>query len=200
MNLIINGLILGLSTGIFCLTYCLPVFTPLAMTGKGTMKDGFATLIKFSLGRFFGYLLFGALVGWLGLTIQSPLIHNLIWLAMVILALFMILYSLGILRPQTWFCQYLKKIRIPWLLGFLVGLNICPPFLIALSYGFNLKSILAGIIFFTAFFIGTSLFLIPLSLTGYLGRFKVWRQIATVAGFLVGVTFLIYGVLNLFKV
>ena len=197
MNLVINGLLLGLSTGIFCLAYCLPIFAPIIMTGEGTTKKNFSTLIKFNLGRLLGYLLFGALVGWLGLTVKNPLIHKIAWLALLFLAILMIFYSLGILRPRAWFCQYLKKIKTTWLFGFLIGLNICPPFLIALSYGFNLKNVLSGMIFFTFFFIGSSLFMIPPTFLGYLARYQFWRQVAMVAGFLVGVIFLILGLVNL---
>lgn len=195
---ILNGLLLGLSTGLFCLAYCLPIFGPLLLAEQRSLKNSFAWLIKFSLGRLIAYCLIGALVGYLGLKIESQLLHNLAWLILIILGLLMIFYALGLLKSKPWFCQSLRKIRLAWLAGFLVGLNICPPFLIALPYAFNLKGTLAGLLFFLMFFLGTTLYLIPATFLGFLTKYQILRQIARISAFLVGLIFFSYGLVNLF--
>jgi sulfite exporter TauE/SafE len=194
---LLNGLLLGLSTGLFCLAYCLPVFGPLLLAEKRTLKDSFFLLLKFSLGRLLAYCLFGVLVGYLGLKIESQFIHNLAWLILIVLGLLMIFYALGLIKAQIHLCRFFQKIKIPWLVGFLVGLNICPSFLIALPYVFNLKGVLAGLLFFLMFFLGTTLYLIPATFFGFFSKYRFWRQIARVSAFLVGMIFIGYGVAEL---
>jgi len=200
MNLIINGLLLGLSTGIFCLSYCLPVIVPLILAQERQAGQAWWLVGRFAAGRLFGYLVFGALVGYLGLKIQSSLIHRLVWWAVIILAVFLILYALGLLKPKSFFCQHFKKIGNPLLFGFLVGLNICPPFLVALSYGFNLASVWQGMILFLSFFVGTTLFLLPAGFLGVLSRRDFLRRVGQVAALLSGVIYLIYGLWNLLRI
>lgn len=193
MTLIINALLLGLSTGIFCLTYCLPVIVPLVLSKEQKTRESFWLVAKFAAGRLLGYLLFGALVGYLGLKVQSKLVHNLTWLALIILAILLIFYALGFLKQRWSLCHYFKKINQPWLFGFLVGLNICPPFLLALTYSFNLANIWQGMIFFLSFFVGTTLFILPAGFLGTLTHKSFFRQIGQVAALLSGVIYLIYG-------
>lgn len=197
MTLIIKALLLGLSTGIFCLSYCLPVIVPLILAQERQARQTWWLVGKFAAGRLFGYLLFGALVGYLGLKIQSPLIHYLVWWAVIILAVILIFYALGLLKPKSFFCQYFRKTGNPWLLGFLVGLNICPPFLVALTYGFNLANIWQGIILFSSFFVGTTIFLLPVGFLGELSRRDFLRRVGQVAALLSGVVYFGYGVINL---
>lgn len=199
MLLIFKALLLGLSTGIFCLSYCLPVIIPLVLSQERKTIQSFWLVAKFAVGRLAGYLLFGALVGYLGFKIESRFVHNLIWLALVILAILLILYAFGFFKQRWSFCVYFRKISPPWLFGFLVGLNICPPFLLALTYGFNLANVWQGIIFFLSFFVGTSVFLLPAGFLSALTHRVLLRQIAQVAAFLSGIIYLIYGVANLIK-
>lgn len=200
MTLIIKALLLGLSTGIFCLSYCLPVIIPLVLSQERQARQAWWLIGRFAVGRLLGYLLFGALVGYLGLKIQSPLIHNLVWWAVIILAVILMLYALGLLKPKSFFCQNFRKTGNPWLLGFLVGLNICPPFLVALTYGFNLANVWQGVILFLSFFVGTTVFLLPAGFLGALTRRDFLRRVGQVAAFLAGVIYLIYGIGNLLKV
>ena len=98
MILIIKALLLGLSTGIFCLSYCLPVIVPLVLSQEQKMRQSFWLVGKFVGGRLLGYLLFGALVGYLGFRVQSKLVHNLVLGALTILAIFLIFYALQSLK------------------------------------------------------------------------------------------------------
>lgn len=199
MSFIINGLLLGLATGIFCFSYCLPVIVPLILAQERKTLQTFWLLAKFAGGRLLGYLLFGALVGYLGLKIQNPLVHHLVWWAVITLAALLILYALGLLKPKSFFCQHFKKTGNPWLLGFLVGLNICPPFLVALSYGFNLANVWQGMILFLSFFVGTTVFLLPAGFLGALSRRDFLRRVGQVAALLAGIIYLIYGLGNLLR-
>jgi len=79
-------------------------------------------------------------------------------------------------------------------MGFLMGINICPPFLMSLAYVFSLHSAFKGIIYFLMFFLGTTLYFLPVAFLGFLGKMKEFRLIARVAGLIVGFAFLTYGI------
>ena len=194
---LLNGLLLGLSTGLFCLGHCLPVFGPLVLAESRSIKGHFIFLAKFTLGRFLAYCLLGVLVAYLGLKIESQILHQIVWLGLVFLGGLMIIYALGLMRPVLLCGRCIQKIKMPWLAGFLIGLQICPPFLMALSYSFNLRQILAGLLFFIMYFIGNSLYFIPATFLGFLSKYQALRQMARLAAWLVGVIFIGYGVVNL---
>ena len=81
--------------------------------------------------------------------------------------------------------------RIPITLGFLTGVNVCPPFLASLSYVFNLRSAFSGILYFLGFFSGTSLYIVPATLLGFFTHKPILQKIARLSGVLVGIYFLI---------
>ena len=84
--------------------------------------------------------------------------------------------------------------RFPWLFGFLTGINICPPFLLAISCALGQGNMSGGMLFFGGFFAGTSAYLVLLLPLGYLGRWQNMRQIALIVALLSGVFFLIMGI------
>jgi sulfite exporter TauE/SafE len=50
---------------------------------------------------------------------------------------------------------------VPFVLGFLTGINPCPPFITGFVRLLEIASILKGIFYFTGFFVSTSLFILP---------------------------------------
>jgi len=108
----------------------------------------------------------------------------------------LVLYSLGSFDQK--FCAILpfQKIRWTFLLGFLTGVNVCPPFLASLAYVFNLKDVLASLLYFLMFFLSTSLYIIPAALLGFFSK-TVWiNRMARVSGMAVGVFFVIFYLLK----
>ncbi|MCX8057851.1 MAG: sulfite exporter TauE/SafE family protein [Spirochaetes bacterium] len=94
-----------------------------------------------------------------------------------------------------------------FILGFLAGLNICSPFIFAITRVFTFssnsvtQSIFSGILYFFSFFLGTTIFLLPLLLTGLLNN--LWKEkkeevknnlqfISRVAMFIIGVYFFLF--------
>ena len=191
--MIIKGLLLGLSTGIFCLSWCIPIYTPLLLSSKRSKKEIWLGFIKFSLGRLIAYAIFGMIVGFLGNLLTSPFVSKIISWAIIILAVLMIVYALGLTVSKTKLCRLCKKTKILFWAGFLTGINICPPFLLAITSGLKTGEVISGILYFLAFFIGTTIYLIPFTLLGYFTKLKLLNQIATYSALLVGIIFLIYG-------
>ncbi|MEO0093232.1 MAG: sulfite exporter TauE/SafE family protein [candidate division WOR-3 bacterium] len=196
IEIILKGLALGFSSGIFCIGFCYPVFGPLLLTNvKSDLKSSTISLAIFILGRLIAYLLFGVIFGFIGGIIASSQLFNLIILpaAYFILGVLMILYGAATFFPHWTLCRHLDKFyqnrRLNLIFGFLTGINICPPFLLALTNATEMGRIWYGIVFFFFFFIATTIYLLPLLFAGLVSRFHDIRITARIVAILVGVWF-----------
>lgn len=199
MEVFFSGFLAGLSVAAYCLGTCLPIVVPYLLSQSRTPRSSLWVTIEFSLGRLLGYTCFGAAVGFLGKVVESALIHKLSSLGTVLLAATMILYSAGLLRWGPKACgQRFAPFRIPLLLGFFTGVNVCPPFLLSLSYIFNLRSVILGVLYFLGFFLGTSTYIVPLGFLGVFSKSPTFQKIAQVSGLLAGCVFLLAGIRGLF--
>jgi sulfite exporter TauE/SafE len=153
--------------------------------------------LEFSLGRLLGYLFFGLVFGWFGQVIQNNLVHYVIALANIWTGILMVIYSLG--KIDLKLCAFLPfhKIKWPLLLGFLTGVNICPPFLASLTYVFNLKDAILSLLYFLMFFLGTSVYIVPAAFLGIFTRSTWVQKIAQASGIVVGLYFVIRSVVNI---
>ncbi|MBN1130023.1 MAG: sulfite exporter TauE/SafE family protein [Chitinispirillaceae bacterium] len=187
-----EGFALGIATGPVCLATCGPVYAPFLMVKNRTTLRYVTTLLELSAGRFITYLLVGAIAGAFGRQFADLQRDYFTITAYLLFSGFLIVSALrsrgceGNCRPSKWsrFAEW------PLLLGIVTGLNVCPPFLLALSRSFTLSGPVAGMFFFAAFFAGTSIFLVPLSFVGMLGRKKLFRTIARIAAIGVGLWFI----------
>jgi len=196
-DIIIQPFLLGISVGIFCFTYCVPFIAPYLVSEERKLGKNFKLILQFIFGRLGGYILFGAIFGYLGERIGNQAMNLILIISLMILSIVLIIYALGFLKPKGIFCsaKYIKfRGKSPILMGFLMGINICPPFLMSLAYVFSLHSAFKGIIYFLMFFLGTTLYFLPVTFLGFLGKMKEFRVVARIAGLIVGFAFLIYGV------
>lgn len=171
-----EGLLLGLSTGFYCLASCLPLLAPYIMAeGKTALKFNFFIFLQFTGGRFAAYMLFALLASLAGKAGQYALPPWLLPAGMLVCGLFM--GTLAVFRVSGWslclldrdFSPFFK--RLPVALGFVTGLNICPPFAVGFLRLMGLADILKGFAYFGGFFAATSLFIAPLLLgTPWIGR------------------------------
>lgn len=187
---ILPGFLAGLSVGVYCLGICLPIFVPLILSDNQNRRSSFRLILEFSLGRLLGYLFFGVLIGYLGVEVESILVHRIITVATFSTGLTLIVFSLGFLRLGHGACRlFFGKAKVPVVLGFLTGVNVCPPFLASLAYIFTLKNVFASVLFFFFFFLGTSVYIVPLGLLGSFSRETILQKIARVSGVFVGAYF-----------
>lgn len=193
-DVLIQPFLLGISVGIFCFTYCVPFIAPYLVAEHRRIKRNFIEILKFISGRFGGYVLFGAVFGYLGERIDNSTVNLILIISLMALSLLLIIYALGFLKQKSWCSGKFFKEKSPLLMGFFMGINICPPFLMSLAYVFTLHSVVKGIVYFIMFFLGTSLYFLPLVFLGLLGKMKEFRLIARLAALIVGITFLIYGI------
>lgn len=175
----LRGFILGLSSGGICLMYCIPVLIPYLLGEGKKTKENFIYLCKFMLGRLSGYILF-AILAWItgNLIIKETAYREILFaVAYILLSLSLIIYvftSSHKICNVKYFGKALKNIQetkkwlaIP-LMGFLTGINLCPPFLLAFSDAALSGSMINSILYFISFFIGTSIYFIPVPFVGVL--------------------------------
>lgn len=196
ISLVTSGFLAGLSVGVYCLGVCLPIFIPLILADKQNLKSGFRIVIEFSFGRLLGYLTFGGLVGFLGEVIKLNFIHQIVAIATIITGLTLVFYSFGFLKWGHKACNlFFQKVKIPLILGFLTGINICPPFLASLTYVFNLRSLFNSLLYFFSFFGGTSLYIIPAGFFTFFSDDRLIQKIARISGVFVGLFFVYKGII-----
>ena len=194
--MILEGWLLGLSTGPYCLGACAPFLVPFLLAeGGSTWRRNVALVSEFLLGRLVAYLAFGAVIGWLGEALKPHLNQRLASTALVVTSAVMILYAVVKGLPRWKLCalsaQRLPMRRLPFVLGLLIGINVCPPFLVAMARIIQLGGALSGAVFFLGFFAGTALWTIPLLSVSPFTRSLRAQRIGALAAVLVGAWFLL---------
>jgi sulfite exporter TauE/SafE len=189
-----TALFLGLTSGGACLATCGPLIAAFLAAERNTLKRSTVLLTVFLSGRLLGYLGWAVLSWLLGWVIyQSPKGLAVFSSANLVLGAWLIYY--GISRPvhSHGNCpgSIAKSLDSLWgthqvffrggIWGFLSGLQICPPFLTAVTEAARTGSLGGSLLFFFLFYLGTGIWFIPFPFIGTLGRF---RQIAQVARFL----------------
>jgi sulfite exporter TauE/SafE len=188
---LLQGTLLGLATGHICLASCGPVYLPYLAQQKRGGLGSLRIVLEISAGRFISYAAFGLLAGMFGTRIAQDNRTLLTAAAYILLSVYLLVSAFRSHRCERG-CASLRSQRFtewPVLLGIVTGINFCPSFLIALIKAVDLSGAMAGLLLFTGFFAGTTLFLIPFSLIGFLGAKRYFRTIARVASVIVAVWF-----------
>ncbi|MCD6270979.1 sulfite exporter TauE/SafE family protein [bacterium] len=200
IELIIQPLLVGLSSGVFCGMYCFPFIAPILISEKRKLSQDFILLLKFIFGRLLGYIAFGALFGYLGEKITQDKFDLIASIVLIVLSAILVLYTLGFIKKKRSFCLKPKiKTKLPILMGFLMGINVCPPFLMSLVYVFKLHNVLYGVIYFLIFFLATTIYFIPLGFLGYFNKFKEFQAVGRISALIVGVSFFVYGIYDIIR-
>lgn len=203
-----EAFILGLSNGVTCMAYCAPVLVPYLLgEGNGILRNSVLTA-QFLLGRLVGYLAFAVFAWGINRSILQGLSKPdlIIGPAYIIFSLLLIYY--GFFRTRTscaTTCTTGLRHRlltiwpasIPIIAGLVTGLNFCPPFLLAFTGAVEKTTVLQSMFFFFAFFLGTSIFFIPLPFSGLFRGFAALRTIGRMAAGLIGVYYLYSGIIML---
>jgi len=195
-----RGFILGLTSGAFCLTACAPILVPYLLGEGKKIRADLGILCAFLVGRLIGYLAFGA-VAWSAGALLHPVMSRfamLIGATYLLLGVLMVVY--GITKPRT-LCAASVAGRVfrwralaqppflPAILGLLTGLNLCPPFLIAFTEAANGRTLAGSLLFFLAFFLGTSVFFVPFPVFGALRRYPAVQTVGRMTAVIVGVIY-----------
>jgi sulfite exporter TauE/SafE len=191
-------LLAGLSAGVFCLTYCFPFMGVFFGAEERSPKKNLFILLEFLAGRLAGYLCFGLLAGYLGEKFDSKGIRTATDISFIALSLVLFFYLFGLMREKN-LCpaQKLLKAKSAGAMGFFMGINLCPPFLLSVAYVFRQRSPLYGMFYFALFFLASSVYFLPLLFVGFVSKIQALRTAARVSGFLVASIFFIYGIYSI---
>ena len=199
-----KGLFLGLANGTTCLAVCAPVLVPFLMHEGASIRQNLGTLLKFLGGRLGGYVLFGLLAWAMGSLVVLGAGYQLLLTGVAYVGLAALLL-LGVLRkrvPRAAPCA-LEQARatfgrwpavLPAGMGFLAAINICPPLLLAFTDAASTGTLLGSLLLFLTFFLGTSIYFIPLSLLGAFRRVGDLRIVGQIAAVLVALYYLVLGI------
>jgi sulfite exporter TauE/SafE len=197
-----EGFFLGLSTGTFCILSCIPVILPFLCSVDFDKKNQhYLLVLLFLAGRLVGYIFVGAVVGYIGNFtkdyVNQRIVKYLFAASYLGIGLLMLLSGIWHNFPQLKLCKYFSKAyNHLWgalYFGFFTGLSLCPPFLAAIERVLHTGGVVYGMLYFFLFFVGTSLFFLPLVGIKYLNRFK--KEINLIARFtliLIGLYFFLY--------
>jgi hypothetical protein len=206
-----DALALGLASGPACLAACGPVLVPSLLAGRAGFLPNLRTIAVFLGTRLLGYLLF-ALVAWELGALASMLIKphpHLIGLVYVLMAGVLAWYAYSVRRNCAGSCSPSKLVTIGGavdesgntqkgiagvaMLGFLTGLNFCPPFVVAGIRAAELGSLSGALLFFAVFFSGTSIWFVPIAGLGCVVRNQALITVARMAMGLVAFYYLALG-------
>jgi cytochrome c biogenesis protein CcdA len=198
-----DSLILGLSSGSACLATCGMVMFPYLMAGSAGVKRIALDLSLFLLTRLIVYSILATLAWYFGQAIfTNTLVRNIVpGILYIIFAVLLIWYSIGKNRkpdcPAKIVSTVNNKRLVPLMLGLVNSLGFCPALFIIVTKGATQGTLLQSYIAFLAFFIGSSVWFIPLPLTGRIRRKEVLKNIGVLATGLAGIIFMIKGLTNL---
>jgi len=193
-----EGLVLGLAAGASCLGWCLPALGPYVATSAQSGRAGLRAVLVFNAGRLSGYLaiLLLSLAAGAALSDRGWL-RPLSACALVLLGGVMLLHALRAGFPGSSLCrlQAVSRLldRFPGAAGLLIGLSPCPPLLLAAAAIVG-RSPAKGLLFAGAFFVATSLFLLPMALLAHARVRPIVSGLGAAAALLAAPWFIAHGV------
>jgi len=200
-----HGLLLGLANGTTCLAFCAPVLVPFLMHEGTSIHQSLVALLKFLGGRLAGYMLFG-LLAWAvgGLLLDAGGYQALMiggtYIGLSVLLLVAVFRKRGPTPGACALSQAQARFRrwpalIPIGMGLLAGLKVCPPLLLAFTDAASSGTLGGSLLLFVTFFLGTSLYFLPISLLGALTRVPDLRIVGRFAAVIVALYYLYSGIL-----
>jgi sulfite exporter TauE/SafE len=186
-----EALWLGLATGPVCLASCGPVVTPWMLVQPEGVLRHVRRLSLFLAARLAGYLSFAVAAWLLGSALPRSWTER-SWefgTIELFLAAGLVFYAAGWPRPRCAArrsASRLVEIGAPprdqpsgaLALGFLTGINLCPPFLVAGVRAAQMGSLAAALLFFVCFFAGTAAWFVPFLALGLVRRTPALMTVA----------------------
>lgn len=207
-----EALILGFGSGPVCLASCGPVLWPWLAAEGLDWRGSAGLLARFLTGRLAGYLAFAVAAWAAGLAVpgDAPLRALTYGVANLCLAGFL---AFAVLRPKrachaaapagTLLHQIApatgaRSVNAPAAitLGFLTGLNLCPPFVAAGVRAAETHSLAAALLFFALFFAGTAVWFAPSLAISRLRRYPMVPAVARITLAVLALYYLYLGIVS----
>jgi len=204
-----EAFVLGLASGPACIASCGPVLVPSLLAERSGLKLNSRYLALFLAARLAGYLLFAATAWAAGalLTFAAPKRAFLFALIHILLACVLLRFAHAVGRAcahgpaatQLVTIGAPRNHAIPGaaVLGFLTGVSLCPPFVAAGVRAAEMASVAAALLFFGVFFVGTTVWFVPLAGMGWIKRNEAVITVARMAMVLIALYYLVIGLSTL---
>ena len=198
-----DSFVLGLSSGSACLATCGMVMFPYLMSGSSGVNRIALDVSIFLLVRLFIYIILATLAWCFGQAFFSnPIVRNIVpGILYVVFAIMLVWYSIGKKRETDCPAKIIKAVNnhrlVPVLLGVVNSLGFCPALFLILTKGATQGSLVQSYLAFLAFFIGSSVWFLPLPLAGKIQKKDTLKNIGILATGLAGIIFLIKGLTNI---
>ena len=198
-----DSFILGLSSGSACLATCGMVLFPYLMAGSAGVKKIVIDLSLFMFTRFLIYFVMATFAWYFGQALFSnAVVRNIVpGILYIVFAILLVWYSIDKNREKDCPVKIVKTVNnqrlVPILLGIVNSFGFCPALFIILTKSATQGTLLQSYLAFLAFFIGSSLWFLPLPLAGKMKKKEVLQNIGILATGLAGIIFMIKGITNL---
>ncbi len=202
--MILKALALGLSTGAFCMGFCAPVLMGLLLSrAEEGWKGNALSLGLFLTGRLLAYLLFGVISFYAGAIFRG---HRFFMVLLpageILLGLLMLICAVHMHFPHLSLCKTaFRWSDSRWTLfaaGVFTGMNLCPPFIMAVGMAAESASLAQSVLFFLLFFAATGIYLLPFLFSGIAARSDHIRSAARIVCGLTGIWLMGSGIHKLF--
>jgi sulfite exporter TauE/SafE len=198
-----DAFILGLSSGSACLATCGMVMFPYLMAGSSGVRRITTDLSVFLITRLVAYFILATLAWYFGQAFFSdPLIRNIVpGILYIVFAVMLVWYSIDKSRNPVCPAKIVRTVNnrrlVPLFLGIVNSFGFCPALFIIMTKSATQGTIVQSYLAFLAFFVGSSLWFLPLPLAGKVKKKEVLSTIGLLATGLAGIIFMIKGITNL---
>ncbi|MBO4372001.1 MAG: sulfite exporter TauE/SafE family protein, partial [Bacteroidales bacterium] len=134
----LSALLLGLSSGIACISVCLPGVVPILLGKRSSVAQSAKFVTIFLSGRWLAYLLAAVLSSILSAAVYGIVSDRKVMIiTQLILGVIMLLFALGKLSSRCFNPLKHKALRtfakkheyvLPLIMGFVTSVALCPPF------------------------------------------------------------------------
>jgi hypothetical protein len=178
---------------------------PSLLAERAGLRLNVRYLSLFLATRLVGYLVFAAVAWELGALVSLPSRARPVVFAGIhlLLACVLLRYAYSVGRTCAHSCGSPELVtigaarnhRIPGaaVLGFLTGVSLCPPFVAAGVRAAQAASMIAALLFFAVFFLGTSIWFVPFAGLGWVKRNQGVTTVARMAMVLIAFYYLYAG-------
>ena len=196
----VSAFILGLSSGIACISVCLPGVVPILLGRRSTVAQSARFVAVYLSGRWCAYLIAAELSAVFAAAIYDVVSNKIVMITtQFVLAVIMILFAAGKLSSKCInplkhkrLLTFLKRrdILLPLGLGFITSITLCPPFVSLVIQTVGEQSMARMVLLFTMFFVGTLPYFLPVPLIGLSRRKGVFKIIGHYAAAIMGCVYL----------
>lgn len=199
-----EGFIIGLGAGTSCLATCGPLILSVIMRNSPSTGKSYIYMAKFLCGRLLAYMAIGCLLMAISSVAQIP--EQISINALLVLGVLMFLnafvpmpsYCVKGIGIKTFIRKTMPSLMLP-ALGFFSAFNVCPSMLAVSGVAFNAPTFIGGLATFALFFIGTSMFMMPLPLVSLVNNKRAIMLTGKFASVIVGTMLIIKWILLIIK-